>query len=162
MAFLFPNLFPGCVTTGGFGVNLTLTNAMALYWKPVTMQLQATCTELDSGKTFSINETITNGQTLDDLICGSSVDYGAFQVGPYAFKKDEFYMPSFSMLFVLRGQDGSGRFCVADTGIDYPRNGNISFLDGFIPVLFFNDDDPGLPFSGSGSLTMLAERTFER
>jgi hypothetical protein len=167
MAFLFPKLFPGCVTTGGFGVNLTLTNAMALYWKPVGMQLQATCTELDSGQTFSINQTITNGQTLDDLVCGSSVAYGgagieAFDVGPNAFKQDEFYMPRFLMQFILRDQGDAGRICVADTSIDYSHNGNISFLDGFIPVLFFDDDDPGQPFEGSGSLTILSERTFER
>jgi hypothetical protein len=166
MAFLFPKFFPGCVTTGGFGVNLSLTDAMALYWKPIALQLQATCTETLTGNTFSINRTITNAQILDDLVCGGGVAYNGtdisyFFVGSSAFQQGDLYMPGFLMQFVLRDGSGSGRVCIADTNQLYPYNGNLSFLNGSIPVTFFNDDDPGQPHTGSGSLSIISERTFD-
>jgi hypothetical protein len=166
MAFLFPKLFPGCVTTGGLGVNLTLVDAMALYWKPVSLQLQATCNDLGFGGTFSINETITNTQTLGDLVCGNQTSFNGvnityFYVGPNAFQKGDLYMPSFLMEFQLLDAAGFGRICVADTSQSLSSNGSLSFLESSIPVTFFDDDDPGRPHSGSGSLTIVAERTFE-
>ena len=166
MAFLFPKLFPGCVTSGGFGVNLTLADAMALYWKPVALQLQATCTETLTGNTFSINQTITNVETLGDLVCGNAVAYNGndinyFQVGSDALQQGDLYMPGFFMQFILRDAEGFGRSCIADTTQPYPYNGNLSFLNSSIPVLFFDDDDPGEPHTGSGSLTIVSERTFD-
>jgi hypothetical protein len=165
MAFIFPKLFPGCVTTGGFGINLSLTDAMALYWKTISLRVQGTCTDLTSGDTFTMDKTYTSADTIGDLVCGgalelSSASVFAFQIGPDAFKQGEFYMPSMSVEFILVDEDGAGRFCVIDTNTFYDTNGSFSFQNSSIPALFFNDDDPGAPHSGSGSFTIVAPRTF--
>ena len=165
MAFLFPKLFPGCVTTGGFGINLSLTDAMALYWKPVAIRVQGTCTDLSSGDTFTMDTTYTSVQTLDDLVCGSSLEMNdagvyVFSIGPDAFQQGEFYMPSMGVEFILRDAGGAGRICIIDTSTFYDTNGSFSFQNSSIPALFFNDDDPGAPHSGSGSFTIITPRTF--
>ena len=160
MAFLFPKLFPGCVTTGGFGINLSLTDAMALYWKPISLRVQGTCTDLKNGLTFTMDDTFTSAQTIDDLVCGSALDFGAFSIGPAAFQQGELYMPSINVEFLLIGNEGFGRLCLIDTGVDYLTNGSFSFQNSSIPALFFDDDDPSIPHSGSGSFTIITPRTF--
>ena len=160
MAFLFPNLFPGCVTTGGFGINLSLTDAMALYWKTISLRVQGTCTNLLDDRTYTMDSTFTSGQTIDDLVCGSALDFGGFSIGPAAFQQGEFYMPSMGVEFILRDAGGAGRICIIDTSTFYDTNGSFSFQNSSIPALFFNDDDPGAPHSGSGSFTIITPRTF--
>jgi hypothetical protein len=165
MAFLFPKLFPGCVATGGFGINLSLTDAMALYWKPVSLRVQGTCTDLFTGVIFTMDDTYTSVQTIGDLVCGSGLELIGpsalgFSIGPDALQQGELYMPSISVEFILRDIDGNGRICLIDTSTFYDTNGSLSFQNSSIPALFFNDDDPGAPHSGSGSFTIITPRTF--
>lgn len=166
MAFLFPKLFPDCVQEGGFNVSLSLENAMALYWKPIALQLVASC--VDDGATYSINITLTAQHTLDQLICGGAAAFigldengiaRGLEIGPGAYKQGELYIPYLYGSFTLRDAGGAGRLLVIRTD-SYAGDSPISFQGQSFGGLFFNDDTGGI-LSGSGSLTIVAERTFE-
>jgi len=166
MAFLFPNLFPGCIQEGGYNVSLSLENAMAMYWKAVALQLVASC--VDGGVTYSTNITLTAEHTLDQLICGGPAiftgldEYGivrGLSVGAGAYKQGELYIPYLYGQFVPRDADGAGRSLLITT--DSNAGGSpISFQGQSFGGLFFNDDTGDI-LSGSGSLTIVAERTFD-
>jgi hypothetical protein len=169
MAFLFPKLFPNCVTTGGFNVSLSLENAMAMYWKPMAFQFVASCTE--DGDSFSINTTLqlseATGYTLSELICSdgrlffsSSNAFAYMDFSGAAYSNEELYVPSFSMEAGLTGSGGFGRNFICRSDFYDEPSGFISFNGQSLGATFFNDDTLA-PLSGSGSLTIIAERTFE-
>lgn len=165
MALLFPKLFPACVQEGGFNVSLSLENAMAMYWKAVAFELIASC--VDDGVTYSLNITLTAEHTLDQLICGSVARFSGLDqfgikrtldVGAGAYKQKELYIPYLSGQFVLTsGEFGRGLIITTES---YAGSSPISFQGQSFGGLFFNDDT-GAILSGSGSLTIVAERTFE-
>lgn len=166
MAFLFPKLFPGCVQEGEFNVSLSLENAMAMYWKAVAFQLIASC--VDDGKTYSLNITLTAEHTLDQLICGNSAvfigldQFGTLRgltVGAGAYKQGDLYIPYLDGEFIPSDDEGFGRALVI-TNDFFAGSSPISFQGQSFDGLFFNDDTGGA-LSGSGSLTIVAERTFE-
>jgi len=165
MAFLFPKLFPACVQEGGFNVSLSLENAMAMYWKATALELVASCSE--DGKGFSTGVTLTAEHTLDQLICGGVATFRGtdqfginrvLDVGPGAYKQGELYIPYLSGQFVLSGFEASRLLLI--TTESNAGSSPISFQDQSIGGLFFNDDPPPKILSGSGSLTIVAERTF--
>lgn len=166
MAFLFPNLFPGCIQEGGYNVTLSLENAMAMYWKAVALQLVASC--VDGGITYSTNITLTAEHTLDQLICGSTAIFSgldengvskSLSVGQGAYKQGELYIPYLYGEFIPRQADGAGRALLITTD-SYAGSSPISFQGQSFGGLFFNDDTGDI-LSGSGSLTIVAERTFD-
>lgn len=169
MAFLFPKLFPECITEGGFNVSLSLENAMAMYWKPLAFQFAASCTE--DGDSFSINTSLqlseATGYTLNQLICGdgrlffsSSSGFAYIDFSGAAYLDGELYVPHFYMEAGLTGPGGSGRIFVCRSDFDEETSGLISFNGQSLGALFFNDDT-GATLSGSGSLNIITERTFE-
>jgi hypothetical protein len=166
MAFLFPNLFPGCIQEGGYNVSLSLENAMAMYWKAVALQLVASC--VDDGVTYSLNILLTAEHTLDELICGTVARFSGLDqfgikrtldVGAGAYKQGELYIPYLYGQFVPSAGDGSGRGLIITTE-SYAGSSPISFQGQSFGGLFFNDDTGDI-LSGSGSLTIVAERTFD-
>lgn len=165
MAFLFPKLFPACVQEGGFNVSLSLENAMAMYWKAVAFQLIASC--VDHSVTYSLNITLTAEHTLDQLICGNTAIFSgldengivkSLSVGPGAYKQGELYIPYLYGEFIPRAGE-FGRALIITTE-SYAGSSPISFQGQSFGGLFFNDDT-GAILSGSGSLTIVAERTFD-
>lgn len=169
MAFLFPKLFPGCITDGGFNVSLSLENAMAMYWKPLAFQFVASCS--DGGDSFSINTSLqlseATGYTLDQLICGdgrlffsSSSAFAFIDFSGVAYSNGELYVPHFYMEAGLTGPGGSGRLFSCRSDFNETTSGFISFNGQSLGALFF-DDDTGGSLSGSGSLTIISQRTFE-
>ena len=119
-------------------------------------------------KIFPISITLTAEHTLDDLICGGVAQFNGpdqfgiirgLGVGPGAYKQGELYIPSLFGDFVLGGGDAArGLFIGTDSNAG---SSPISFQGQSFGGLFYNDDPPPKILSGSGSLTIIAERTFE-
>lgn len=169
MAFLFPKLFPGCIQEGGYNVSLSLENAMAMYWKPIAFQINASCYDPYEG-TFSVNTTLTTTDTLHEIMCGAQLFFGSPPGTPQclisfngsAFKNEELYIPDFYLELELGStQQAGGRYGSTITSLDIPSSGNISFNGQSFGMAFFSDDHPGELFSGSGSLSIISERTFD-
>jgi len=138
-------------------VLLSLENAMAMYWKAISFQLVASC--VDDGETFSIDTTLTTNTTVDELICGVAPSFGNggndyISMNTYAYSQGELYVPSFYMVANFQ------RIMICTSDQNYGVSGSISFQGISFGADFFNDDT-GKFLSGSGSLTIIAERTFE-
>jgi hypothetical protein len=169
MAFLFPKLFPNCIQEGGFNVSLSLENAMAMFWKPITFQISASCYDPFVEESFSCNTTMTTTATLDEIMCGSSFGFNApfggdnasLSFSGSAFKKGELYIPSLFFLIGLGSTlQGGGRYGVTATSSEPKSSGSISFNGQSFGMYFFNDDYPDEGFSGSGLLSIISERPF--
>ena len=176
MAFIYPQPFPFCnQESTAPNINFTLAQAMELYWRAKTISISATV--INGYGTFSIARDLYTTQTIDDLVCGSPVDYhaedflinGSITGRPIYNKETDKYAPSMTFSGNIPGSETEpgAAFIVAAPNIGYESSGYFNvFLesapdDGIsIGAVFSNFEEPIEYFYGYGSISIVEYRDF--